>query len=132
MTSQALFASLEKNINTVPTTLNTVEKQQFLQFLAEVAEAENDEETEDAVDGLFEFCLNVPPLKGTLSGEAEGHLAFQKGKPNFKPMTEKEQDVRLIANRLIKAMNGSMSHEETQPVLSLSKRRNTKKEKEKL
>lgn len=106
MTSQTLLETLENGIETVSATLNANETDQFVAFLSKVAGTEEDKVVEDAVDDLFNFCLKVPFLKGILTkaDQAEGPLAFQRGKSDPKALSEKEKRVRLIANRLIKAL----------------------------
>jgi hypothetical protein len=106
MTSQTILETLENNIETISTTLNPDEKDQFIGLLSNVAGTEEDKAVEDAVDDLFNFCLKVPFLKGILTkaDTAGGHIAFQRGKPDPKALSEKEKQVRLITNRLIKAL----------------------------
>lgn len=106
MTSQTILETLENNLETISTTLNPDEKDQFIGLLSNVAGTEEDKVAEDVVDALFDFCLEVPYLKGILTeaDTAEGDMAFQKGKPDPKVLSEKEKQVRLIANRLIKAL----------------------------
>jgi hypothetical protein len=106
MTSQTILETLENDIETISTTLNPDEKDQFVAFLFKVAGTEEDKAVEDAVDDLFNFCLKVPFLREILTkaDAAEGYIAFQKGIPKPKVLSEKEKQVRLIANRLIKAL----------------------------
>lgn len=114
MTSQTILETLENNLETISTTLNPDEKDQFIGLLSKVTEAEEDQAVEDAVDDLFDFCLEVPYLKGILmkADTAGGHIAFQRGKPDPKVLSEKEKQVRLIANRLIKALQESQEKDE--------------------
>ncbi len=106
MTSQTILETLENNVETISTRLNPDEKDQFVVFLSKVTEVEKDNTIEDAVDDLFNFCLKVPFLREILTkaDTAEGYIGFQKGTPNPKVLSEKEKQVRLIANRLIKAL----------------------------
>ncbi|MCP4409500.1 MAG: DUF4145 domain-containing protein [Gammaproteobacteria bacterium] len=120
MTSQTILEILEKNIKTIFAKLTTEETQQFVRCLSDIAHAENAEKTEDAMDRLYDFCIVVSFLKELLKHTGEP-LVFERGKQILEPMTEKENEVHFIANRLIKAIDTSMSCEE--------RRRDIKREK---
>ena len=116
MTSQTILETLENDIETISTTLDSGEKDQFVALLSKVAGIEEDKAIEDAVDDLFNFCLKVLFLREILTKAdmAEGYIAFQRGKPDPKALSEKEKQVRLIANRLIKALQQSQEKDKKQ------------------
>ena len=103
LTSLDILKTLAERTDIIAGTLDTIDKHQLIRLLSAVAEAKDEENREDAVDALYEFCRDFSTIDGLLDDTDIGGYSAIKGRPHFLP-TAKEEEIRLYANRLIKAV----------------------------
>lgn len=108
LTSYAILKALENHPNIILEALNNKEKRHLIKLLSDIAYADNRKTIEDAVDVLVDFSGKFPALDDIITQLDNGVVEknIDRGKPDVKA-TEKEKQIRLFANRLIKAIEES-------------------------
>lgn len=104
MKTETLLEAIEKQIEIISEKLGGEQRTNFVTLLDELATAENKAEMNHAKDNLIAFCSKNSALNTVLETTSEERPVVFRGKPQPKPLTEEARKIRLLANRIIDAI----------------------------
>ncbi len=104
MKLEILLKTIDKHIEEIKKNFSKEEQNKFVDLLNRISAEENDISSKNAGENLIDFCQEHLYLKKILEKAADVQPIVFRGKPQPKPMTEEAKQIRLLANRLIDAI----------------------------
>jgi len=101
MRPELLLNALSASIAVISFKLKEDEKSQLVDLLSKLSSGQN---MDDALKALVDFCQSNSSLEEIVSTSLKAKVVTTRGKPNPKPMTHESGQVRLLASRLISAL----------------------------
>jgi hypothetical protein len=104
MKTETLLETIEKHIEETLEILDSRKQSKLVALLDELVAAGDETTLHSARKNLFAFCRELPYLYTLLDTGTEKRPVVFRGKPQPKPMNEQAKKIRLLANRIVDAI----------------------------
>lgn len=104
MKTEILLETIEKHIEETLEILDSGKQSRLVALLDGLVAADDEASLHSARKNLFDFCRELPYLNTPLDASTEEPPVVFRGKPQPKPINEQTKKIRLLANRIVDAI----------------------------
>jgi hypothetical protein len=105
LSALTLLEVLEYSLSTILEKLEKSKKNELIDLLRRLRNAEDENTIQGISDQLYYFCLENPLLDNIIATSGVAEPKAYRGKPLPKSLTKETNQIRLLANRLIDAID---------------------------